>query len=129
MNGIRWVENFYTLCKPSLTELGGGGSTAAEADVASIRDRLDQANVAYWGGRYQDAIAVYEDVAAMLTAFVSPGYGGGGRVLGPVEIPPGLFEPLLSASLELLNALPVAAPAPAAAPRIPPVDAALGPEL
>jgi receptor-binding and translocation channel-forming TcA subunit of Tc toxin len=129
MSTIRWAENFYTLSQPAQIALEAGDGSASQVDVAQIRARLNDATTAYWAGKYQEAIAAYEDVATMLTGLVSPGYGGGGRVPQPGRIPPRLFDGMLSASLELLNALPVVDPTPFAVPRIPINTKDLGPDL
>jgi hypothetical protein len=118
-------ENYYTLRKT--TEIFGTlfhPRTPDQAALAQIETELTQAHSQFLARRYDVAIRTYQAAQSLIYAQIDPGYLGNITSIGVFPFASGLFEPLLSASLEWMNTLPVQQAVPSVRPRVN-VDSAL----
>jgi hypothetical protein len=90
--------------------------TPDQAALADIEDKLIQAHNQYLARQYSDAIQSYQDAQALIYAQIDPGFLG--NITGLLPLIPALFTPLLSASLEWMNVLPVQQAVPSVRPRV-----------
>lgn len=114
----RFAENFYSFrASATLVGIQAGDTPPDAATLAAIEAALLTANKQFWAGRYQDAIASYNSVAAQIYGFIDPGYP---KYRPAQSLKPDLklFKPILSASLEYLNLLPPHVPDPGPVSRL-----------
>jgi hypothetical protein len=92
--------------------------TPDQAALADIEAKLIQAHNQYLAREYRDAIQSYQDAQAMIYAQMDPGFLGNITSVTQLPLSPQLFTPLLSASLEWMNILPVQQAVPSVRPRV-----------
>src|SRR5438128_1173104 len=127
MANSQFAENFYAF--RSVDGVIGTylhPSSAHHAALLAIEAKLGEANKAYFGRRYRDAIDAYHEAASLLYAQIDPQF-----TLGPISTifqlsrDPSLFDSMLSVGLEWKNILPVHQINAVARPRIPAAPAVL----
>jgi hypothetical protein len=127
MAAAKFLENYYSFRK---TDLVYGTffhpRTPDQAALAEIESELSQAHTQFLSRQFTDAIATYLDTKSLIYAQIDPGYTGNAGNGSLLSVDPKLFVPLLSASLEWLNILPVQQAVPAVRPRVPVDPAMLG---
>lgn len=125
MASIAFAENLYAFRR---TEPIFGTifvpSSPSETALAAIEQKLIQAHNDYLGRRYQDAISAYKEAQALIYAQLDPGFPFNPNARFSLD--PVLFAPLLSSSLEWMNALPVRGPLSPVRPRVPVDQTKLG---
>jgi hypothetical protein len=125
MATVAFQENYYTLRK---TDQVYGTlfhpRTPDQAALAQIEAELTKAHNQFLARQYNAAIDTYKTAQSLIYAQIDPGYLGNIKNIAAFPFAVGLFQPLLSASLEWMNTLPVQQAVPSVRPRIP-VDPAL----
>lgn len=116
-----FAENYYSFrdtafaINPSLV-----AQSPSQATLAAIEAKLVEANNDFLGRRYQEAIIAYNQAAVLIYAQIRPAFPTNIYVdYEALPRDPGLFDPLLSASLEWMNIVPIHNPAPGVGPRVP----------
>jgi hypothetical protein len=115
---VAFAENFYSFRK--VTRVFGTvfhPRTADWAALADIEDKLVQAHNQYIARQYRDAIQSYQDAQSLIYAQISPGFLGNISSISQLPLSQAVFAPLLSASLEWMNVLPVQQAVPSVRPR------------
>ncbi len=127
MSSLKFAENIYSF--RVYESVVAKHLTAAQpelAPLAAIEARLVEASNLFNARRYQDAIRAYNAASSMIYAHLNPRAPRNSN-WDLAVVPDGqLFKPLLSASLEWLNVLPVAQPEVTVRPRVPVDEAVLG---
>ncbi len=122
MANIPFAENYYSFRRYNavfdnviLTP------TPEQGSLAEIESRLVTAHNYFIAQRYQDAIGAYHEAEALIYALIDPQFWFGGILNRGITLSRNvaLFNPLLSASLEWMNVLPVQQPLSTVRPRIP----------
>src|ERR1700737_3406971 len=108
MATISFPENFYTLrnVEPIFGTIFHP-RTPDQAALAQIEAALIRAHNQYLARQYNDAIQTYQNAQSLIYAQIDPGYFGNIKVIVEFPFAADLFAPLLSASLEWMNTLPV----------------------
>src|SRR5215471_8075916 len=123
MAGQKFLENFYSF-RIVDTVFGPAHSPALNAVLlAQVEQDLATANSDFLAHRYQDAIDAYKQAEGLIYSHIDTAFPIGTPWL-TLPRDATLFNPMLSASLEWMNILPVHEPPVAARPRIP-VDQAV----
>jgi hypothetical protein len=128
MAAAAYAENYYSFRK--VTQVFGSifnPRTPDQAALANIEDTLVQAHNQYLSRQYWDAIQSYLDAQSLIYAQLDPAFLGNIRSIAQLPMRPDLFTPLLSASLEWMNLLPVQQATPSVRPRVDVNPALLGP--
>ena len=120
MAPVSFPENFYTLrnVEPVFGTIFNP-RTPDQAALAQIESVLTQAHNQYLARQYNDAIKSYLNAQSLIYAQIDPGYLGNIGVITQFPFNSELFAPMLSASLEWMNTLPVQQSVPAVRPRVP----------
>jgi hypothetical protein len=127
MAPAQFPENYYSFRK---TDLVYGTifhpRTPDQATLAEIESELVQANNQFLARQYGDAINTYQDVKQLIYGQLDPAFTGNAGNPSLLAVDPKLFTPMLSASLECMNLLPVQQATPSVRPRVPVEPANLG---
>ncbi|HYV39554.1 MAG TPA: hypothetical protein VE988_27955, partial [Gemmataceae bacterium] len=123
MANVNFSENYYSFRQTyRIFDQLLQPLTPEQAALAAIEARLVNAHNEYLARRYQAAIQAYKEAETLIYAQLNPsfpyGFSGMNGVL-QLSRDPKLFEPLLSASLEWLNVLPVRQPVTMTQSRLP----------
>src|SRR5215469_5213893 len=118
MTAQKFLENFYSF-RIVDTVFGPAHSPAQNAVLlAQVEQDLATANSDFLAHRYQDAIDAYKQAEGLIYSHIDTAYPiGTPWLMLPRDAT--LFNPMLSASLEWMNILPVHEPPLAARPRVP----------
>jgi hypothetical protein len=119
MAAITFHENYYTLRKT--TQVYGtlfNPRTPDQATLAQIEQELTQAHNQFLARQYNDAIQTYQTAQSLIYAQIDPSYLGNITNILTFPFNVDLFQPLLSASLEWMNTLPVQQAVPSVRPRV-----------
>jgi hypothetical protein len=121
MAALRFAENYYSF---RATEQVFQSSLVAQspnqAALAAIEAKLVEANNNFLGRRYQEAISAYNQAAALIYAQIRPPFPSSVYVdYSALPRDPGLFDVILSASLEWMNLMPINDPGLGVRPRVP----------
>ncbi len=129
MGVIQFAENFYAF---RATERVFDNTKAApeQASLKEIEAALVEANNRFLARQYQSSIEFYRRAERLIYVQINPSFPGvGGSGAGPViEVPRAreIFDPMLSASAEWLNVLPLREAQATVQPRVPVASRALG---
>jgi hypothetical protein len=117
MTAQKFLENFYSF-RVVDTVFGSAHSSGQDAVLlAEVEQDLATASSDYLAHHYQDAINAYKQAEGLIYSHLDPAFPIGTPWL-TLPRDATLFNPLLSASLEWMNILPVHEPPVAARPRI-----------
>jgi len=125
MTFVKFAENYYSFRYTSrIFDTLLQPLTPQQAALAAIESKLGEAHNNYLVSRFQIAIQAYKEAETLIYAQIDPSFPYGFHGIDAIlhlgtSRHPKLFEPLLSASLEWLNLLPVRQPVtrwPGAAP-------------
>jgi hypothetical protein len=118
MTNVRFSENYYSFRSTvPLLANDGQNQTAQQAALSSIESTLVEANNDFTSRQDQRAIAAYKAAEAQIYSLLDPGYPPL-TVYGGLSRDPGLFDSLLSVSLEWMNILLVRQSFAAVRPRV-----------
>jgi multidrug efflux pump subunit AcrA (membrane-fusion protein) len=119
MAAVTFLENYYTFRKT--TQIYGTifhPRTPDQAALAQIEAELTQAHNQFLARQYNAAIQTYQTAQSLIYAQIHPGYLGNITNIIAFPFASELFQPLLSASLEWMNTLPVQQAVPSVRPRV-----------